>query len=87
MLNTYLTPAGAKEWIATYGGTRNQQIAGFGHGIAHLYNYIEIWRGRGCNEAEVLEAIGVMKLAYFKLTGKAWVGEKDRHGLYSERWA
>jgi hypothetical protein len=44
--------------------------------IAGCYEYIDTWSGRGLPTEEIpgrLEAIGVLKLGYFHLTGKAWV--------------
>ncbi len=47
--------------------------------IASRYEYVKTWgNGRSLtlsSEADVFEAIGVLKLEYFRLTGRAWIAE------------
>lgn len=50
-----------------------------GRAIASRYEYVKTWgNGRALTlaaEANVFEAIGVLRLGYFNLTGRAWVAE------------
>lgn len=47
-----------------------------GRTIASRYAYIEAWRGRGLTadgEADMLEAIGVLRLGFYRLAGRAYI--------------
>lgn len=79
-----LTAADAHLYVATYAylgtGFEAPSVATLtallGRTIASRYEYIAAWAGRGltaAGEGDLLEAIGVLRLAYFRLTGRAWV--------------
>ena len=79
-----LTVADARAYVASYAfpgsGYEAPSVATLagtlGRAIASRYEYIKSWTGRGLSaaaEAELLEAIGVLRTEFFRLTGRAWM--------------
>ena len=79
-----LTVADAHAYVASYAypgaGYEAPSVATLagtlGRAIQSCYDYIASWRGRGLcgdGEAELLEAIGVLRTEFFRLTGRAFM--------------
>ena len=79
-----LTAADARQYVATYAfpgsgyeAPHVETLAGtLGRAIASRYDYIASLAGRGLSaesEAHLLEAIGVLRVEFFRLTGRAWI--------------
>ena len=81
---TILNAADARHYVATYAfpgsgyeAPHTETLAGtLGRAITSRYEYIASWAGRGLTveaEANLLEAIGVLRTEFSRLTGRAWM--------------